>query len=355
MAKYSIYGKPWAPRTGAKDVSSCSTAEEVMVQAGLDFKVDKCPLVAKMPFNFNKQDVLLDQLNNGEIFTHDGNVYRDCDSMFATYRTDIDYPLGVVKSKYEVVQNTDAFKFFNDAIGQDRAIWQTAGCFGAGERIFVSAKLPDDIRVNGDVVENYLVFTSTHDGSGGVTILFTPIRVVCQNTLNAAIKTTDCYITFRHTKSVHSNIDRAKEILGIARQQTEDTSLLLNQLSNIQMTDLQVAEYISRVHLTEAEYLSVVDYDKVNGFKRLAARDYRTLEVTGISTRKANIIGSTYNYYFEGIGQNEILGNAYGAYNAVTGYYSNVANMEGLRRMDSLLYGNANKVMSKALSTALTY
>ena len=102
----------------------------------------------------------------------------------------------------------DAFSFFNNAIGRDKAIWQTAGFFGNGERIFVSAKLPDSIYVNGqDPVDNYLVFTTSHDGSSGVKILFTPIRVICENTLNAAIKNATNYVSFRHTASVHKNIE----------------------------------------------------------------------------------------------------------------------------------------------------
>lgn len=55
----------------------------------------------------------------------------------------------------------------------------------------------------------------------------------------------------------------------------------------------------------------------------------------------------------DGIGQKEIAGTAWGAYNAVTGFYSNVANLSGEKRMDSLLYGSANRVMNKALNLAL--
>lgn len=353
MPSYKVYGKPWAPKIGAKNVENCTTAAEVMHESGLDFTVEKCPLVAKMPFRLTKADEILDQVNEGECFIHGDNVFRDCDGSYATFRTDLNIPLGVVKSKYEVVQNVDAFSFFDDAIGKDRAIWQTAGCFGSGERIFVSAKLPDDIIVNGDPVENYLVFTSTHDGSSGVTILFTPIRVVCQNTLNAALKTTDCFITFRHTKSVHDNINRATELLHIARRQTEDTSMLFNHLATTKMDDAMVARYLAELHLTTEEYQNVVQFDPNNGFKKVAYRDYHTLEVTGISMRKANIIGSTYEYYFDGIGQRDIIGTAYGAYNAVTGYYSNIANLEGTRRMDSLLYGNASRMNNKALNLAM--
>ena len=77
-----------------------------------------------------------------------------------------------------------------------------------------------------------------------------------------------------------------------------------------------------------------------------------TLEKTGVSVRKANMIQNMYEYYMDGIAQQQIAGTAWGAYNAVTGFYSNVANLEGQKRMESLLYGNAQNVMQKAIIAA---
>ena len=204
---YKVKGKPWE-YSGAVKVENCKTAADVMSAANLDFEVAKCELIAKMPTN---------SIAEHEGFVFNGDNYVKCPNAYATYRTDYNIPLGIVKERYTPVQNIEAFSFFDDCIGKDRAIWQTAGFFGNGERIFVSAKLPNDILVNGDPVENYLVFTNSHDGSTGVKILFTPIRVVCQNTLNAAIRTSTNFVSFRHTSSVHDNINVAKEILGICK------------------------------------------------------------------------------------------------------------------------------------------
>ena len=347
---YSVKGKPWII-PGAKNVEKCTTSKEVMEAAGLDFTVDKCELVSKMPFDISRTDELLDDINKGNCFTHGGDIFRDCPNAFATYRTDLDIPLGIVKSRYEIVQNIDAFSFFDNAIGKDKAIWQTAGFFGDGERIFVSAKLPNNITVKGDVVENYLVFANSHDGSSGVNILFTPIRVICQNTLNAAIKTSDCFVRFRHTKSVHNNISMADELLGIAAQQTEDTELLFNHLANTKIDDKQVMNFIGKTFLG-SKYDAVINYDKENGIKKLINVDYHTMEVTGVSTRMANMMHKTFDYYQNGIGQREIAGTAWGAYNAVTGYYSNVDNSTGEDRMKSMLYGRTGSVMTEALNIA---
>ena len=215
---FRIKGIPFRYK-GAINVEDCRTAEEVIIKAGLDWEVAKCPLVAKMPF-----DGVLDMTSSPveESFVRGHELFRDCPNAYATYRTDKNIPLGIVKEKYTEVQNLDAFGFFDNAIGKDKAIWQTAGFFGNGERIFVSAKLPDSIYVNGqDPVDNYLVFTTSHDGSSGVKILLTPIRVICENTLNAAIRNAQNYVSFRHTASVHKNIDMAHEILGICQEKRE--------------------------------------------------------------------------------------------------------------------------------------
>lgn len=348
MSIYKTNGLPWQAGRFAVNVADCKTAREVIESAGLDWTVKKCELVAKMPFGLDMKPVV--EGDEG-FFSYGGKMFRDCPNAFATYRTDYNIPLGIVKSKYEVVQNSAAFTFFDDAIGKDKAIWQTAGSFGNGERIFVTAKLPDTIQVANDQINNYLVFTSSHDGSTGITILFTPIRVICENTLNAALRTTECYIRFRHTSSVHERLGGAAELLGITKKQTELTQELYNHLYSIKMTDDEVMNFMAKLFLTDAEYCNLQEYDSKKGIEKLMLHDYRTMEVSKVSTRKANQLTAAWEYYMDGIGQKQIAGTAWGAYNAITGYYSNVANLEGERRMDSLLYGGANRIMIKAINS----
>ena len=136
MSKYKVNGLPWNSGIG-KDVSDCTSSREVMEKAGLNFIVDKCELVSKMPFNIRGNNNINDIA--GE-FARDGHIYRTCPNAFGTYRTDTNTPLGLVKAKYEVVQNFDAFAFFDDAIGEGKAVWDRAGYFGFGHKLFVSAK-----------------------------------------------------------------------------------------------------------------------------------------------------------------------------------------------------------------------
>ena len=348
MSKYVANGLPWSNGI-AKDVSDCTTAREVMQKAKLDFYVDKCELVASMPFSLTGDNSVSEVM--GE-FAHKGHIYRPCPNAYATYRTDKNIPLGLVKSKYEVVQNMDAFNFFDDAIGADKAIWQTAGLFGCGERIFVSAKLPIQTTVKGDPIDNYLVFSNSHDGSSSINIMFTPIRVFCTNMLNAALKSSDCYIRIRHTQSAKERLQTGAEILHIACQYAETSKELYEALTTIKMSDEEVMKYLAKLCLTEAEDKALQEFDKQFGYKKLIAKDYLTMERTDISIRKANQIANMFEYYLDGIGQKEIAGTAWGAYNAVTGFYSNVANLSGTKRTDSLLYGSANSNMIKALNSA---
>lgn len=331
---YAVKGKPWTYQ-GAINVENCKTAAEVISAAGLDWNVAKCELVAKMPLHEGRAE------DNGFVFG--SNNYVDCPNAFATYRTDHNIPLGIVKERYTPVQNIEAFTFFDGAIGKDKAIWQTAGFFGMGERIFVSAKLPKNIYVNGDPVENYLVFTTSHDGSSGVKILFTPIRVVCQNTLNAAIASSTNYVSFRHTKSVHGNLDIAAEILGICETHIVTLQEQFNNMRKIQMTDDKAQQIFANIILTEDEQFKINQTGHTVG--QIITRDWRAIQDAGISMKKVNTLSEINNYYFSGIGQKEILGTAYGVANAISGYYSNIDNSEGAKRMDSLLFGDkANKI-----------
>ena len=305
-----------------------------MIKANLNFEVAKCELVGKMPIKLTGTDEELDRIikeqkEGAHVFGTD--IYRKCDNAFATYRTDFNIPLGVVKSKYTIVQNNDAFNFFDDAIGKNSAIWQTAGFWGNGERIFVSAKLPNNILVKGDPVENYLVFTNTYDGSGGVKILFTPIRVICQNTLNAAIRTSSNYVSFRHTTSVHNKISVAQEILGISKIKS-------------------VIQFIGENLLTSDEIQRLKDTGHT--IKDIAYRNGLALSDSKISSRKMNVISDTYNYYFDGPGQKDILGTAWGAVNAISGYYSNIDNIEGTKRFDSICYGDKSRKIENAFALA---
>ena len=348
MSKFNRGGLPWVLGT---DVSNCVTAQDVMKTAKLDWTVQKCELVSKMPFRIGSNNEV-----GEDSFVHDGNIYRECPNAFATYRTDINMPLGIVKDKYEIVQNMDAFNFFNNAIGEDKAIWDKAACLNMGEKVYVSAKLPVQTSVGkDDVIDNYLVFSNGHAGNSSVDIMITPIRVICTNMLNGALDKAACHIRLRHTKSVKEKLELGAQVLKIACEHAIDAQELYRHLATIKMTDDQVAEYICKLQLTPAEIAKLNEVDPNHGYKRLISRDYHLIDAVEISTRKSNQLYNMMDYYIDGIGQKDICGTAWGAYNAITGFYCNVANLEGEKRMNSLVWGSANNNMNKALNEAMAY
>lgn len=355
MSKYfTLKGKPWEYK-GAVNVEDCTSAEEVIIKARLNFNVAKCPLYACMDIKTDGNDEELDNLSKigkqSDAHIHGKNIYRECPNAWGTYRDDYNIPLGIVKSRYTVVQNQAAFKFFNDAIKHGNVKWQTAGAFGMGERIFVSAKLPKGYMVKGkDPLENYIIFTNSHDGSGGVKILFSPIRVICQNTLNAAIRGATNYVSFRHTASVHSNIQTAHTILGIALDKAKEFGEYCDMLANIKVTDEDVMKYICDVNLTDDEDFALRQFGYTP--KHLCYRVGLAAEAAKISIKKLNVISNQWEYYNDGFGQDLIAGTAWGAYNAVTGYYANIDNGVGEKYLDSMLYGDKSNKLANALAMA---
>ena len=109
----------------------------------------------------------------------------------ANIRDDNGSLLGIVSDRYKVVQNKDAFEF-TDALLNHGVKYETAGSLNGGRRIWLLAKLPDEYYLAEEKVDPYVVFSNCHDGSGAIKVAMTPIRVVCQNTLNLALNNASC-------------------------------------------------------------------------------------------------------------------------------------------------------------------
>ena len=175
------------------------TSEEAIKFAGLDYEVVKSPLFTKGSSLIETEDGV--KLGSSELEVSD---------YFANIRTDNNAVLGVVGKDYHIVQNCEAFSFFDSIVGSNKGIlYETAGALGKGERIFITAKLPDYIRVgNGDdITEKYIFLTTSHDGSGSITAAFTPVRIVCQNTLNASLRNMTNVVRIKHTSGAKQRIE----------------------------------------------------------------------------------------------------------------------------------------------------
>lgn len=167
---------------------------------------------------------------------------------FMTIREDTKQCLGIVGNKYEIVQNRDAFGFFDAIVEKDEAIIHTVGALGRGERIWIMAKLPQDFVLNGEEIKNYLLLTSSHDGSSNIVARFTPVRVVCQNTLSIALRgKAQSEIKIRHTKSAEGKLKIAGDLMGIIRTQLVDTEEVYKALMQTEITNSVAISTINAV------------------------------------------------------------------------------------------------------------
>lgn len=312
-------------------VQDVPNSEEAIKLAGLDYEVGLAPLYAGVK-EIDKQratnlKTVLCNKPEDESYYYDTRIVSN---NFATFRKDTNDIFGVVGSRYTIVQNRDAFKFFDNIVGEGEAIYETAGALGNGEVIFITAKLPGYISVqNKDDIEKYLLLTSSHDGSGAIQAMFTPIRVVCNNTLQAALKGSKHKISIRHTKSVHEQLEVAHKLLGITNKLTTELGLVYDKMSKTLMTDEDLPIFIEKS-------LSL----KRDGEGKL-------------STRSENVVGKILDYHTIGIGQDTPLtrNTVWGAYNAVTGYFNNVKGYDNANdKMKSNLLGGNALVMEKSLS-----
>lgn len=151
--------------------------------------------------------------------------------------------LGVVTDRYRVVQNREAFAFTDALLGKG-VRYETAGSLQKGKKVWMLARLPKEYIITGERISPYLVFSNTHDGSGAVRVAVTPIRVVCNNTLNLALNTAKRSWSMVHTGDIREKIQEAADTLFRAEEYMDKLGREIEELRNIDLTDLQVEEYI---------------------------------------------------------------------------------------------------------------
>ncbi len=292
------------------------TSSEAIREALLDFEVGKTPVKIEMP----------------------GKGLIEVPGKFATYRTDKEIPFGVVGNRYEIVQNVDAFEFFDAIVGKDEAIYETAGALYDGQVIFITAKLPEYIKVGKDEVEKYIFLRSSHDGSGSIIAAFSSVRVVCANTLSAALGNMTNKVSIRHTKDAKLKLAQAHRIMGISNQLSKELELTFNLMAKKPIIDSQLKKLIEQVVLPP--------------FKEEATPEEKAM----ISTRSANKVNEIYSYALGHYTQQTeaTKGTLFGFINSISGYYQNVKTWKnGDDKVNSIFEGQAQKDSEKALELAL--
>ena len=240
--------------------------------------------------------------------------------------------LGVVGPKYHVLQNRAAFQWFQPFLDAKEAALHTAGSLQEGSRIWVLAKLNRDplVIAPGDEVEKFVLLSHGHDGSLAVRVGFTPIRVVCANTLALAHRAdASKLIRVRHSASVVENLANIREVMNIANAEFEATAEQYRLLARKSINQNDLRRYVKKVL-------------KVEGDK--------------ISTRTANMIQDIIGRCESGKGNNlaSVRGTLWTAYNGVNEWLAYQRGHSESNRLNSLWFGDSANMNKHALETALT-
>ena len=180
-------------------------------------------------------------------------VYTDAGLLIPGYkanRRDTDGTiLGIVSDRYKIVQNTEAFAFTDAIVGEteDGVVkYETAGSLCGGKQIWLLAKMPTK-KVLDDDVEPYMFFSNSHDGSGAIKVGMTPIRVVCQNTLNMAMNSAKRSWSTKHMGDMKSKLEEAKLCLQLASKYMTSLDEEADRLANAQLYHEQIEEILDEM------------------------------------------------------------------------------------------------------------
>ena len=301
-----------------------ATAKEAIEAASLDWEVEKLPLYAG---------------EGGKVLIPAcfAMVRRDLYKLARSHGTEkTQCPVfGIVGKNYTPLQNKEAFSFFDSIVGQGAAIYHTAGALGEGERIWILAKLPDRIRVIGDdITEKYLLLSNSHDGQSAVQIKFTPVRVVCQNTLNMALSYGGI-TSVAHYPSLPRRLEQAQELLGIIKTSYASIEESFKAMTKVSFSQKTLHQYYDNViplptaikdPMTERKY----EYVK---------KQHEAFEVVFQGGRGRDLKG--------------VSGTLWAAYNSIvelTDYKKTKSSQE--KRLESIWFGRGASLKVKAFQVA---
>jgi len=255
----------------------------------------------------------------------------------------------ILSDRYEIVQNTEAWSFMDAVLGAGGANYHTAGSLRGGRVMWILAKRPGEAEiVPGDTMENYLLLTTSHDGSLALQMQTTPIRVVCGNTLTAALNRGKDKVSFKHTSSVHKQIT--------------DAQTALIQGDETFRTVVNVSKALADTPINESSFDLFIE-------SLLNPNPIPTATNARANHHAKDQIASTMKELFMvGRGQTNprVRGTAWAAYNAVTeyvDYYSTVQKIGSSqgsdeaqdRRLHRSWYGKGQTTRNHAMNLLLNY
>lgn len=266
------------------DVNGALTSADVLKQAGLDFDV--------------LQENVFDSLGN-QI-----PGYR------LNFKSDDRTNLGIVSTRYSVVQNTDAFAFVDGLVDGENTKYSRAGSCNNFRTIWMQVELQPRT-IMGDAYNNYLFFKNSFDGKGSVKVCITPVRVICKNTLNLAIKRATRTFSIRHTGDIAGKIKEADMTLELSANYLTKVEEDYVRLARKKLTAQQVNSFWEQLFPIEKD----ANKQAVNN----AERQRETLRIAYNADDLSNFRGT-----------------AFGVVNAVSNMVNNAAPL----RMTDSYFGN---------------
>ena len=158
--------------------------------------------------------------------------------------------------------------------------YETAGSLQGGRKVWMLARMPHRYIISGDEIEPYLVVINSHDGSSGIKVAMTPIRVVCQNTLNLALGSAKRIWTTKHTENVMSRVYEARETLMLAETYMSELGKGIDTLSKIKLSDKKVLDFMQEFFPVDTD---LPDAQRKNNFRMLQDMKARYFDAPDLS------------------------------------------------------------------------
>lgn len=232
-AMFSVRETPWHG-LGAVLERPPATIAEAIEASGLGWRVAREPIA----------------VDRGDAVTAGDWWEPRCEEIpgyYATVRQDTRVVLGIVGERYRIVQNEEAFQFVDQLLGSSLH-FETAGSLNGGRRVWVLATLPEHVEVGGDAVRPYVLLMNSHDGSTAVIAATTPVRVVCQNTLNWGLQRAKQRFSIRHTEQISRRVHEARRVLDLSVDYYEQFRVTGNQLASERCSERQLQEVLGELY-----------------------------------------------------------------------------------------------------------
>lgn len=316
-AMFYVGDKPWHEL--GTELKQPATAAQALAAAQLDWRVVKAPL-----YLFGKNRLLPAQ----------GRYAVVPEDRFGTDECPV---FGIVGEQYQPLQNREAFSFFDPIVGEGAAIYHTAGALGQGERIWMLAQLPGDIVVAGrEKVEKYVLLSNSHDGESSIQVKFTPIRVVCENTLTLALSYGRT-VRVAHLGDMQQRLEQARKLLGFMNETFRTLESRFNAMVAVKLNGEALEAYLQRV------FPNPKDPDDHAAMKRAENNRHWA------------------GYFFaRGKGNNEpaVKGTLWAAYNGVTEFVDHCDRRQNPvvgpdpKRLQSVWFGEGYQAKARAYASA---